>query len=75
MTYESATAAQLKAQQDVMNANFRQEKEPLLQALRSIHSIQKDACCKCITFSSEMCYTTCPWQQICNILKGVSHEI
>lgn len=36
MTYGRAIAAQLKAQQDVMNANFKQEKESLINALKLI---------------------------------------
>lgn len=75
MTYGRAIAAQLKAQQDVMNANFQQEKESLIKALRLIKVEQERFCAHCINGTNITCSDFCAWQQIRNILKGVSHEI
>ena len=72
-----AIAAQLKAQQDVMNANFQQEKEPLLNALKEIQRICRKTCLACLAYSDNRCISPksdCSWQQIRNILKGVLHE-
>lgn len=75
MTYGRAIAAQLKAQQDIMNVKFKQEKEPLVSALKLIKTEQERFCTHCINRANITCSDFCAWQQIHNILKGVSHEI
>ena len=78
MIYESAIAAQLKAQQDIMNADFQQEKKLLLNALKEIQHICRKTCLVCLAYSDKKCIypnNECSWQQIRNILKGVLHEI
>lgn len=75
MTYGRAIAAQLKAQQDVMNANFKQEKESLVNALKLIKVEQERICTLCKHCINITCSDSCAWQQIRNILKGVSREI
>lgn len=75
MTYEQAIVAQLKAQQDVMNTNFQQEKEHLLSALKAIQLRQYKACHNCTLAESILCTKDCFWYQVKIILKGVFHEI
>ena len=75
MTYGRAIAAQLKAQQDVMNANFQQEKESLVNALKLVKLHQRQNCARCVNAMNDVCSEQCSWQQIRNILKGVAHEI
>lgn len=78
MTYGRAVAAQLRAQQDVMNANFKQEKESLLNALKEIQHIRRETCLSCLAYSDKRCIPTnneCPWHKVRNILKGVLYEI
>lgn len=75
MTYKQVIAAQLKAQQNVMNVNFQQEKEPLVNALKLIKAEQERICTLCKHCLNTTCSDSCAWQQIRNILKGVSHEI
>lgn len=73
-----ATAAQLKAQQDVMNANFQQEKKSLLNALKEIQRIRRETCLLCGAYSPKRCNPDnkeCSWHKIRTILKGVLHEI
>ena len=75
MIYGSAIAAQLKAQQDVMNANFQQEKESLLNAFKAIQLRQDKACHNCTLAESILCTKDCLWYQVKIIVKGVLHEI
>ena len=75
MTYGRAIAAQLKAQQDVMQANFQQEKESLLNAFKAIQLRQDKACHNCTLAKSILCTEDCFWYQVKIILKGVLHEI
>lgn len=75
MTYGRAIAAQLKAQQDVMRANFQQEKESLLNAFKAIQLRQDKACHNCTLANSILCTEDCFWYQVKIILKGVLHEI
>lgn len=72
-----AIAAQLKAQQDVMNANFQQEKEPLLDALKEIQRIRRETCLLCLAYSDERCIypnIKCSWHKVRTIVEGVLHE-
>ena len=73
-----AIAAQLKAQQDVMDANFQQEKESLLNVLKEIQRIRRETCLSCGVYSAKRCNPDnkeCSWHKVRNILKGVLHEI
>lgn len=73
-----AIAAQLKAQQDVMNANFKQEKESLLNVLKEIQRVRRETCLACGAYSNRRCTPSgkeCPWHKVRNILKGALHEI